>query len=323
MPALTRRLARIAFAGMLVWLALLFVPLATEPGPAEEAAHLVLLAPLALVPLLLTASAPASFAAPTRMLTAASWLLMPGALGAAAAFVVPAGPLAAGLAALWVVPTLALAAWALAEAVGRRRAGTLDATELAVAVGWSILPGGALCLVLARSGVDVGASPLAVLLATVHVHYAGAFALVWAGLLGRTLPDGWRRPHAVLVAGLVVGSLMIALGVAWRAWPSGSLAVASLGAALLTLSAAGVGGLGVVRAGSFEDRTAGLMVAVSGGALVLAMGLAAWVQFGARLGLDPPDVAWTAERYGWLVAYGFGLWGALGWRRLRPRPRGG
>ncbi len=305
---------------MLAWVALLFVPLATAPGPSEEVAHLVLLAPLALVPLFLTASVPASFGPAPRLLTAASWLLAPGALGAAAATVVPVGPLAGGLAVLWLVPTAVLAAWALAEAVGHWRSGTLDAAEVALGLGWATLPGGAVWLVLARSGVDTGYSSLVALLTAAHVHYAGAFALVWAGLLGRTLPAGWRRLHGALVAGLVAGFWAVALGIAWGRGPGGGAAVESVGVALLAGSAAGVGALGLVRAGAFEDRTAGLMVAASGGALVLAMGLAAWFQFGTRLGLDPPDVAWMAARHGWLNAFGFGLWGALGWRRLRPRP---
>ena len=63
------------------------------------------------------------------------------------------------------------------------------------------------------------------------------------------------------------------------------------------------------------------MVAVSGGALALAMVLAGWFQFGDRLGLAPPDIAWMTARHGWRNAFGFGLWGALGWRRVRPQAR--
>ncbi len=83
MPALSHRLARLALAGMAGWLALLFLPLATDPGPAEEVGHLLLMAPLVLVPLYLVASVPASFGPAPRALDVASWLLLPGALGAA------------------------------------------------------------------------------------------------------------------------------------------------------------------------------------------------------------------------------------------------
>ena len=320
-PFLTQRLSRIAFAGMVAWLGLLFLPLATDTGTAEEAAHLVLLAPLALVPLFLTASVPASFAPAPRVLTAASWLLIPGMIGAAGSLLVPGGLLAGALAAVWLLPTVTLAVWAAREALDQWQSARLDAAEGALALGWATLPGGALWLVLARSGIDTGYGSLVALLTAAHFHYAGALVLVWAGLLGRTLPARWHRLHAGLVIGLAVGFWGVAVGIALSRGPTGGSLVEALGVATLTTAAIGVGVLGVIRAGTFEDRTAGLMVAVSGGALALAMVLAGWFQFGARLGIDPPDIAWMTARHGWLNAFGFGLWGALGWRRVRPRQR--
>ena len=316
-PFLTQRLSRIAFAGMVAWLGLLFLPLATDTGTAEEAAHLVLLAPLALVPLFLTASVPASFAPAPRVLTAASWLLIPGMIGAAGSLLVPGGLLAGALAAVWLLPTVTLAVWAAREALDQWQSARLDAAEGALALGWATLPGGAVWLVLARSGIDTGYASLVALLTAAHFHYAGTLVLIWAGLLGRTLPARWHRLHAGLAAGLAVGFW----GVALSRGPTGGSLVEALGVATLTTAAIGVGVLGVIRAGTFEDRTAGLMVAVSGGALALAMVLAGWFQFGARLGIDPPDIAWMTARHGWLNAFGFGLWGALGWRRVRPRQR--
>ena len=306
-PFLTQRLSRIAFAGMVAWLGLLFLPLATDTGTAEEAAHLVLLAPLALIPLFLTASVPASFAPAPRVLTAASWLLIPGMIGAAGSLLVPEGVVAGALAAR--------------EALGQWQSARLDAAEGALALGWATLPGGAVWLVLARSGIDTGYGSLVALLTAAHFHYAGALVLVWAGLLGRTLPARWHRLHAGLAVGLAVGFWGVAVGIALSRGPTGGSLVEALGVATLTTAAIGVGVLGVIRAGTFEDRTAGLMVAVSGGALALAMVLAGWFQFGARLGIDPPDIAWMTARHGWLNAFGFGLWGALGWRRVRPRQR--
>ncbi len=303
---------------MVAWLALLFVPLATGTGAEEEVGHLVLLAPLVLVPLFLVASVPAGFGAAPRALSAASWLLLPGALGAAGSLLVAPGPLAGALAALWLVPTTVVAAHMVAEAARQR--GLADAAEVALALGWATLPGGAVWLVLARSGVDTGYSSLVALLTAAHFHYAGAFVLIWAGLLGRALAARWRTVHAGLVAGLVVGFWGVAAGIALGRGPASGSVVEAVGVALLTLAAVGVGVLGVVRAGAVEDRKTSVMLAVSGGALVLAMGLAAWFQFGARLGLGQPDVAWMASRHGALNAYGFALWGALGWRRLRPRP---
>ena len=321
-PLLTQRLARTAFLGMLAWVGLLFAPLATEPGAAQEAGHLVLLAPLALVPLYLGASVPASFGAPRRSLVVASWALPVGALGAALSLLVPAGAGAGALAGLWVAATLAVAAWAGLEARDRWRSGGLDAAEAALAVGWVTLVGGAVWLGIARSGLGTEYGQLVELLTAAHFHYGGALAVVWTGLLGRTLGPRLRPLLPPLAAGLVVGFWGVAVGIAIGGVPGGGSVVETAGVLLLAASAIGVGVLGVVRAGAFESRATGGMVAVSGGALALAMGLALWFHLGPRLGLEAPGVAWMVERHGWLNAFGFGLWGALGFRRLRPRPRG-
>ena len=96
-PALSQRLSRLAFGGLLAWGALLFFDLAVEDGVAEEAAHLILLAPLALVPLYLDASLPASFGDAPRPLAAISWALGPAAVLAAISFLVPSGLWGRGL----------------------------------------------------------------------------------------------------------------------------------------------------------------------------------------------------------------------------------
>lgn len=309
---------------MAVWLGLLFVPLATGGGPTEEAAHLVLLAPLGLVPLLLDAALPFSFAGrPSPLLTAASLGLFPSALSAAAAFVLPVGPIAGALVAPWGLVTAVLAAWALHRASELWRGGGLDASEALVTAAFVALPGGAVWLAFSRTGVDPGPyGDLVVLLTAAHFHYAAFATPLWAGLLGRTLPDGpLRRVHAVLGAGLVVGFWLVAIGIAASRGPAGDAIVEAVGVLVLTLSAIGTGGLGLVAAPRLGDRTAGLMVAVSGGALVLAMGLALWFHLGPRLGVESPNIVSMLARHGWLNAVGFGIWGALGWRRLKPRLR--
>ena len=318
-PALDLRLSRSALAGMAVWLGLLFVPPAVEAGPAEEAAHLVILAPLALVPLFVQASVPAGFGEAPRLLRVASWLLLPGALAAAASLVVPTGPLAGALAALWAVPTGLVALWALGGAVRPLRDGTLSLPEAAVAVGWATLPGGAVWLALARGAGETAYGGLIELLTAAHFHYAGALAAVWAGLLGRVVAPGLRRLWGALAVGLVVGFWGVAVGIALGRGPVGGSAVETVGVVALAASAVGLGALALWEARRVDDRTSGLMIAVSGGALALAMGLALWFHLGGRFA-SGPDVAWMVERHGALVAYGFGLWGALGWRRVRPRP---
>ena len=187
-----------------------------------------------------------------------------------------------------------------------------------LAVGWATLPGGAVWWALARAGVETGYGEFVGVLTAAHFHFAGTFAAVWAGLLGRAL--GRSRPFAALAVALVAGFWGVALGIAWGQGPSNGSGVETAGVVLLAVAAAALGVTGLVRAGRVESRATGLMLAVSGGSLVLAMGLALWYHVGARVGVPSPDMGWMVERHGWLNAFGFGLWGALGWRRLKPRP---
>lgn len=302
MPALSRRLSQSALVGLAVWAGLLFVPLGGGAG-ADLGAHLTLLGPLVLVPLYLDAALPASFApSADPLLTAASWLILPGALSAAASFVVGPGALATALAAPWGAAAALVAAWGVRVAWRRLRAGTLDVPEAALAVGSVALVGGAAALAVA-----VPSGPL---VAAYAGH--GAFAVaVWAALLGRTLAGrgaGLRRAHAASAAGLAVGSGLAAVG----AVAPGGAALGAAGAAVAAASAAAMGALGLAVGPSLDDRAGGLMVAASGGALAVTAALALW--------LAATAAADALGRYGWLSAVGFGLWGALGWRRFRPRP---
>lgn len=310
-PLVSRRLSRSALVGLVAWSALLFVRLDVG-GALEFQAHLVLVAPLVLVPLLVDAALPFTF--DDRVdpaLVAASWLVLPGALAAAASFLVPAGTLAGALVLPWGLATVAVAGWGLRTAWDRWRVGGLDVPEGVLAVGLASLPGGAAWLFAARTGGEPG--PLVALLGAAHVHYAAFAAAVWSGLLGRALAGRgvvFRRVHAAAAVGLVAGFWLGALGAA-----AGGGTLETLGGGVLAASAVATGGLGVALGPALNDRSAGLMVAVSGGALALAMGLSL-----TDAGLGPAGGAWTLPRHGWLDAVGFGLWGALGWRRLRPRP---
>jgi hypothetical protein len=310
---------------MVVWMALLFLPLRVGGGGAEEAAHLVLLAPLVLVPLYLDAAVPFSFEARVPpLLGAASWLLLPGALAAAAAFLVPVGLVSGALALPWGLATAAVAAWAARRAWALWQGGALGAAEAVLSAGLVSLPGGAVWLLFARAGLDPGPyGEVVVLLTAAHFHYAAFGAAVWSGLLGRSLaarPAGWRRLHAGLAVALVAGFWLVAAGIARSGGPAGAAALETVGVVVLAVGAAGTGALGLVAAPGLSDRTGGLMVAISGGALALAVGLAVWFNVGPRLGVEAPDVVGMLGHHGWLGAVGFGLWGALGWRRLRPRP---
>ena len=319
-PLVSRRLTRAAFAGLAVWMGLLFVPLAVGPGPIALGAHLLLVAPLVLVPLFLDAAAAAE---PSRWVRAASYGVLPASLVFASSFLVPAGTVAALLVAPWAVVTLLVALDALARLAALWRERRWDAAEVVLASGFGLLPGGAVWAILYRAGIDPGPyGELVVLLTAIHFHYAAFVAPVWAGLLGRFLAQarpGWSGIYGTLGTGLVVGTPLVAFGIAASRGPAGGAAIETLGVVLLTFSAIGLGALGLAVVGRIEDRWGGVMVAVSAGSLVAAMALALWFNVGGRFGLAAPDIAWMLPRHGWLNAVGFGLWGALGWRRLRPR----
>ena len=319
-PHVSRRLTRAAFVGLAAWMGLLFVPLAVGPGPIELGASLLLVAPLVLVPLFLDAAAAT---APSRWVRAASYGVLPASLAFASSFLVPTGTIAAALVVPWALVTLLVALDALGRLAALWRARRWDAAEVVLASGFGLLPGGAAWALLSRAGIDPGPyGELVVLLTAVHFHYAAFVAPVWAGLLGRFLAEtrpSWRGVYAAFGLGVVVGTPLVALGIAASRGPAGGAAIETVGVVLLTLSAIGLGGLGLAIVGRIEDRWGGVMVAVSAGSLVAAMGLALWFNVGGRLGLAAPDIAWMLPRHGWLNAVGFGLWGALGWRRLRPR----
>lgn len=299
---------------------LLFIRLTVTPGPMELAAHLLLLAPLVLVPLFVDAALSKT---PSRWVAWASYGLAPAALAFASSFLVPPGRLAASLVVPWGIVTAFLALDGIGRLGRLWRERQWDASEGVLAAGFVMLPGGAMWALLSRAEIDPGPyGELVVLLTAVHFHYAAFVAPVWAGLLGRVIAwerPAWRAVFAPLGLGMVAGTPLVALGIAVSRGPAGEAVIETVGVVLLTVCAMGLGGLGLAMAPRMEDRWAGVMLAVSASALVGAMGLALWFNVGARLGLASPDVGWMLPRHGWLNAVGFGLWGGLGWRRLRPR----
>lgn len=313
-----RRLGWSALVGLVVWAGLWGVPLGD--GAEVLALRLVLLAPLALVPLLLDAAATPDDAEDPA-LRVASWLLLPGALAAAASLLVVTGPQAGALAAAWGLATLAVAAWGARRTVRLWRSDQLDAPEATLGAGLVALPGGAVWLGLARAGLDPGPyGPLVVALTAAHFHYAASVAPLWAGLLGRRLvtnAPALRGPFVVCAGGLVAGTPLVATGIALAGVPGGGTLIETVGVVALTLGAMGLGLMGLAVVAHVPDRVGALMVGVSAASLVVAMSLALLFNVGPRVGIGMADLRWMLPRHGWLNAIGFGLWGAMGWRRLR------
>jgi hypothetical protein len=213
---------KLSAIGLAVW----FLALALLPAPL--AGRIFLLAPLVIVPRLVT------------YLPSRAWI---GDLGGAplfvaaapltVAFAFPAGPLAG----VFALPWLACAAIGLAAAMRHGIAGLPSILSLRrlpdlgvdVAVGfWAV---GATFATLDRLGVDTAFSPSIVLLTATHFHFAGFGLLAIASLIATS-----RQWVSVSVAGLIVGIPLTALGFVLASNP-----INAAGAAVTGVSGVGVG----------------------------------------------------------------------------------
>lgn len=216
--------------GLVVWGAALALL------PAPLAARILLLAPLVVVPLLLSAI-------PERRWVGrlAGWPALAAALPLIVALALPPGPAAAVFALPWLAVAVVAALAAVLHGIDRLpsilRPRHLADLGLDVALGFLAI--GAAFLAVDRLGVDVGFSPTIVLLTATHFHFAGFGLLALASLLARD--RAWLRAP---VAGLIVGMPITAAGFVLP-----SDAVSAVGAVVVGLSGIGVG-LGFVTIGA-------------------------------------------------------------------------
>jgi hypothetical protein len=212
----------VTLVGLIIWVAALVLL------PAPLAARILLLAPLVIVPRLLTLL-------PDRRWVAslADWPAVLAALPLLVAFALPPGALAA----IFVLPWLALAIGGALAAVLHGLAHLPSILQprrwadlgIDVALGfWAV---GAIFTVIDRFGVDTGFSATIVLLTATHFHFAGFGLVGLASLLARSRP--WLRAP---VAGLIVGIPLTALG-----FELVSDAFNAVGALFVGLSGIGVG----------------------------------------------------------------------------------
>jgi hypothetical protein len=212
----------VTLVGLIIWVAALVLL------PAPLAARILLLAPLVIVPRLLTLL-------PDRRWVAslAGWPAVLAALPLLVAFALPPGALAA----IFVLPWLALAIGGALAAILHGLAQLPSILQprrwadlgIDVALGfWAV---GAIFTVIDRLGVDTGFSATIVLLTATHFHFAGFGLVSLASLLARSRP--WLRAP---VAGLIVGIPLTALGFVLV-----SDAFDAVGALFVALSGIGVG----------------------------------------------------------------------------------
>lgn len=250
-----RPLHAIALLGALAW-----GTFAALRGPFHFDS-LFLLAPLVVSPLaLLLAPTPDRRGRQARLHRAAVLLHPFAALAVVAAFLLPAGALAAALCAPWMLLTLLLALHGAGRFLAR---GPGPVEELAIDGGLVYSAVGGAWLVASRLWLaPLGFQEPIVLLTAVHFHFAAFGLLVFAGAIGRAmLPGRAEGAYRVAVGALLVGPALLAAGITlsrpleiasalvmagglvtlllaaatWRAWfaAPAAAAVVSMGAAVL------------------------------------------------------------------------------------------
>lgn len=282
--------------GALVWLAL--AAAAGAGGLAWGVVEpLFLLAPLVLVPM---ATALVDRPPPGDLRVT----LPVGALAAAAALALRAGPAAGALAIAWLAVTVRLALIGVRRLARR---GAPDAAETAIDLGLLALPVGGAWFVASRLGLSpMGFREPIVLLTAVHFHYAAFTALVWTGCAARRLPASRARRAAV--TGVAAGTPLLAAGITLAPW------LELLGALVL---AGALGWLAVRMLALLRSPSppGGLLLGISAVSVLLSMALAvayAWGQVATPL----VSLGTMARFHGTANALGFSLCGLLGWTRL-------
>ena len=223
--------------------------------PAPLAGRIFLLAPLVIVPRLVTYLPARSWIA--RL---GGWPLAVAALPLVLALAFPAGPVAGAFTLPWL-------ACAIVGAAGGARHALMGLPSILwprqlpdlgidVALGfWAV---GATFVSLDRLGVDIGFSQAIVLLTATHFHFAGFGLLAIASLLAAS-----RQWLAASVVGLIVGIPLTAFGFVLAADP-----INAAGATIVGLSGIGVG-FALLTART--DVPSDWLLRVAGGALLIGM----------------------------------------------------
>jgi YndJ-like protein len=274
---------------------------------------LLMLAPLALVPLGLRLAGPTEDV-PRRLLRLAVAIQPFAAVGVVASFLLPIGWTAGLLAVPWLLVGGVAALAGLGRLLGdepftlHRLVVTAALAYLAVGAGW---------LALSRFGIQpLGLAPVIVELTAVHFHYAGFAACLIAALTIDALEGGSLRlrrlAHATSLL-IVAGSPLVATGF--------SLSSRLIQAAGAVVIASGVLAIAAIQFFVVARRVAPgvgrLLLRLSAASVVLPMVLAVEYSVGRELGLPTLDTQSMALIHGDLNAVGFAWLGLLGWWLIR------
>jgi len=285
--------AWLSAAGLVIWVAALALL------PAPLAGRIFLLAPLVIVPRLVT-----YLPAPWWIAKFGGWPLAVAAVPLVFAFALPAGPVAGAFTLPWI-------ACAIVGAAGGARHALMDLPSILwprrlpdlgidVALGfWAV---GATFLSLDRLGVDTGFSQAIVLLTATHFHFAGFGLLGMACLVATS-----RRWLSASVVGLIVGIPLTALGFVLAAD-----AINAVGATIVGLSGIVVG-FALLTART--DVPSDWLLRVAGGALLIGMPMGIAWSFASLVGQSFLDLDTMVRTHGALNSIGV-LLAVLAYRPL-------
>ena len=237
------------------------------------------------------------------------------AVGLLASCLLPTGALAGALALPWLGFTGMLAYVGAVRMARHRFARPLDRLVTDAALLFTFI--GGLWTSTDRFGVaPLRFDALIVTLTAVHFHYAGLLLPLFSGLVARRTPES-RFVARILVA-IILGVPAVAIGITATYYGWNPAIEAAAGSAL---ALAGIC-VGVLHVRASFDRAlpaaARALLAVAGISLVAGMVLA-----GLYAGRHYAPVPWLGipqmrALHGTLNAIGFGLCGALAWRRALP-----
>lgn len=269
------------------------------------------LAPLVLVPLGVGMAGRAPFPGQAgRCLRAAVWCQPVGALLFTASLALDvAGVTAAALAGPWLLVTGLLGLAALFRTLDR---GGLALPETAIDAGLTYVSVAAVALLLYHLDITLYFGSTIILLTAVHFHYAGFVLPIVTGLTGRSGSSGsrlWRSLAAVILAGPAI----IAVGISF------SPLVEVLAVGGFTVAVALFGWHVLFRVAPARPREQGLILGASAVALPVSMALAFGYGVATFSGVDLGlDIATMVALHGSLNAFGFALFGLVGWRLSVP-----
>lgn len=296
-----------AWVGGAVWILAVAV---WHPAPRDApwGVCLFLLSPLVLIPLGLSLAAADPERLPANLWRWAVRTQPLTALLLLAAFLLPAGPLAAALTLPWLATTALIALSGLARAWNRR---FWPLETLCVDAGLAYLVVGGVWAAIARSGArPLNFEPVIVLLTAIHFHHAGFVLPILTGLAARRLGGPLARATAV---GVVVGMAAVALGVTLT-YLHGPRLVETASVWLLALSGLLAAGLHARLAASAGlSAPVGALWALAALSLAFSMILAALYGTRHYAPLEWLDIPWMRALHGTANGLGFGLAGMLAW----------